>query len=101
VQGVTLRKLFYAASLTTSASNAFLASFDFKPRQSEWCEGFYFVAEAMNTGIVVIDELPETLETVWLRIFGKGKTQQQAIKTLATLEDKGPLLDNVLEVFHT
>jgi hypothetical protein len=86
--------------LTTSASEAFLASFDFKPRQSEWCEGFFFVGEAMNTGIVVIDKLPETLETVWLRIFGKGKTQQQAIKTLATLEDKGPLLDNVLDVFH-
>ena len=87
--------------LTTSASNAFLASFDFKPRQSaEWCEGFFFVGEAMNTGIVVIDELPETLETVWLRIFGKGETQQQAIKTLATLEDKGPLLDNVLDIFH-
>ncbi|OQY44450.1 MAG: hypothetical protein B6247_30235 [Candidatus Parabeggiatoa sp. nov. 2] len=86
--------------LTTSASNTFLASFDFKPRQSaEWCEGFYFfVGEAMNTGIVVIDELPETLETVWLRILGKGETQQQAIKTLATLEDKGPLLDNVLEM---
>jgi hypothetical protein len=87
--------------LTTSASKAFLASFDFKPRQSSLCEGFYFfVGEAMNTGIVVIDELPETLETVWLRIFGKGETQQQAIKTLATLEDKGPLLDNVLDVFH-
>ena len=54
----------------------------------------------MNTGIVVIDELPETLETVWLRIFGKGKTQQKAIETLATLEDREPLLDNVLDVFH-
>jgi len=86
--------------LTTSASKAFLASFDFKPRQPEWCEGFYFVGEAMNTGIVVIDELPDTLETVWLRIFGKGEIQQRAIKTLATLEDKGPLLDNVLDVFH-
>jgi len=40
------------------------------------------------------------LETVWLRIFGKGETQQQAIKTLATLEDKGLLLDNVLDIFH-
>jgi len=86
--------------LTTSASQEFLASFDFKPRQS-WCNGFYFfVGEAMNTGVVVIDELPETLETVWLRIFGKDKTQQKAIKTLATLDDKGPLLDNVLDVFH-
>ncbi|RKZ68294.1 MAG: hypothetical protein DRQ99_04200 [Candidatus Parabeggiatoa sp. nov. 3] len=86
--------------LTTSASQEFLASFDFKPHRSEWCEGFYFVGEAMNTGIVVIDELPETLETVWLRIFGKGKTQQKAIETLATLEDQEPLLDNVLDVFH-
>ncbi len=86
--------------LTTSASQEFLASFDVKPHQSAWCKGFYFFGEAMNTGIVVIDELPETLETVWLRIFGKGKTQQKAIETLATLEDKEPLLENVLDVFH-
>jgi len=64
--------------LTTSTSQEFLASFDFKPRQS-WCKGFYFfVGEAMNTGIVVLDELPETNETVWLRILGKGPTQQKA-----------------------
>ena len=86
--------------LTTSASQAFLASFDVKPSQSTWCEGFYFFGEAMNTGIVVLDELPETNETVWLRILGKGKTQQQAIETLTTLEDQGPLLFNVLDVFH-
>ena len=86
--------------LTTSASKEYLASFDFKPRQS-WCKGFYFfVGEAMNTGIVVIDELPETLETVWLRILGTDKTQQKAIETFATLKDKGLLLDNVLDVFH-
>jgi hypothetical protein len=87
--------------LTTSISQAFLASFDFKPHQSEWCKGVYFLSgEAMNTGIVVIDELPETLDTVWLRIFGKGVTQKKAIETLATLEDQAPLLDNVLDVFH-
>jgi len=85
--------------LTTSASQAFLASFDVKPHQSAWSKGFYFFSEAMHSGVVVIDELPETLETVWLRIFGKDKTQQKAIETLATL-DKGPLLDNVLDVFY-
>jgi hypothetical protein len=86
--------------LTTSASQEFLASFDVKASQPKWCKGFYFMGVAMNTGIVVIDELPETLETVWLRILGTDKTQQKAIETFATLKDKGLLLDNVLDVFY-
>jgi hypothetical protein len=86
--------------LTTSASKEYLASFEVKPRQPAWCNGFYFLNKALNTGIVVIDELPETLETVWLRILGTDKTQQKAIETFATLKDKGLLLDNVLDVFH-
>jgi len=86
--------------LTTSASQEFLASFYVKASQPKWCKGFYFFGEAMNTGIVVIDELPETLETVWLRILGTDKTQQKAIETFATLKDKGLLLNNVLDVFY-
>jgi len=86
--------------LTTSASKEYLANFEVKPRQPAWCNGFYFLNKALNTGIVVIDELPETLETVWLRIFGKGKTQQKAVETLTSLDDRGILLDNVLDVFH-
>ena len=86
--------------LTTSTSQAFLASFEVKPHQAAWCKGFYFFGEAMHSGIVVIDELPETNETLWLRILGKGKTQQKAIETLASLDDKGPLFRNVFDVFH-
>ena len=86
--------------LTTSIPDSLLKRFDVKTRQAGWCKGFHFFGEAMNTGIVAIDRLPETLETVWMRIFGKGKIQQKAIKTFATLKYKGPLLDNVLDIFH-
>jgi len=86
--------------LTTSISKQFLASFAVKPSQSDWYKGFYFFGEAMNTGIVVINELPEINETIWLRIFGKSKTQQKAIETLANKDDQSPLFNNVFDVFH-
>jgi hypothetical protein len=86
--------------LTTSAPKPLLEDFEVKSRQPQWCKGVYFLSKALNTGIVVLDELPETNETVWLRILGKGKTQQQAIETLTTLEDQGRLLFNVLDVFY-
>ena len=85
---------------SNNVSTKALIRSEVKSRQPQWCKGVYFLSKALNTGIVVLDELPETLETVWLRIFGKGKTQKQAIETLTTLKEQGPLLFNVLDVFH-
>ncbi|EDN69004.1 conserved hypothetical protein [Beggiatoa sp. PS] len=86
--------------LTTSAPKPYLEDFEVKSRQPEWCKGFYFLSKALNTGIIAIDQLPETNETVWLRILGKGQTQLQAVETLATLDDHGPLFQNVFDVFY-
>ncbi|HLO48978.1 MAG TPA: hypothetical protein VK211_11230 [Kamptonema sp.] len=83
--------------LATSASVTLLDSFQFKLDLDNWCQGVYFLGEAMKTAIVAINQLPTTPETLWLRILGKGTTQQQAIGEIIALPETNPLRTNVLE----
>ena len=53
-----------------------------------WDNGVYFIPEGYRTAIVVIHRLPSTAETLWLRILGKGKVQQQAIDELEALSSR-------------
>lgn len=50
--------------------------------------------------IVVIHQLPETPETMWLRILGKGKVQQRAIAELSSLATDDPLRIIALELLY-
>ena len=50
--------------------------------------------------IVVIHQLPETPETMWLRILGKGKVQQRAIAQLSSLATDYPLRIIALELLY-
>ncbi|MEB3210389.1 MAG: DUF4351 domain-containing protein [Leptolyngbyaceae bacterium] len=45
----------------------------------EYGEGVYDLASLFRSHIIVIHQLPETSETVWLRVIGKGQVQQRAI----------------------
>ncbi|MFB2839390.1 hypothetical protein [Floridanema evergladense] len=47
---------------------------------------------------MVIHQLPPTPETLWLRILGKGRVQEQAIDQLAELPENDPLRIVVLEL---
>lgn len=87
--------------LTTSASDSLLASFGFKLERETWGEGIYELAEAMKTALVVINRLPQIPETLWLRILGKGATQQRAIDEIFALPQTDPLRDNILELIAT
>jgi hypothetical protein len=53
-------------------------------------EGFYRLATRLRTTIVVIDELPITADTLWLRLMGKGRTQEDAIAELLMLPASTP-----------
>jgi hypothetical protein len=53
--------------------------------KSDWLAGVYFMPELLKSAIVAIDELPETGETLWLRILGRGGTQERAIRELLAL----------------
>jgi hypothetical protein len=54
-----------------------------------------------NAGIVVIHQLPVKPETLWLRLLGRGKVQQQGIDELVSLPVGYPLKSVILEVLYT
>ena len=67
--------------LTPSCSVRILNGFGAKVTELEnWHEGVYFLPELLTAGIVAINQLPVVEDTLWLRVLGKGKTQQQAVE---------------------
>ncbi len=63
-----------------------------------WVSGIYLLPENLRTGIVVIHQLPVSQETLWLRLLGKGKVQENAIDEVKALPKNHPNRDNVLEL---
>lgn len=64
-------------------------------------DGVYlFGGELLKTAIVVIDQLPLTEETVWLRLLGQGAAQEAAVETVLTWVKTDPSLSNVLEIIY-
>jgi hypothetical protein len=53
--------------------------------KADWGAGIYFMADLLKVGIIAIDELPETEDTLWIRILGRGKTQERAIREVLAL----------------
>jgi hypothetical protein len=53
----------------------------------EMGEGFYKLNRGLKTTIVAIEELPTTSETLWLRLMGKGRTQDDAIADLLMMPE--------------
>jgi hypothetical protein len=58
-----------------------------------WPAGVYWLGEALCTALVAINQLPQTEDTLWLRLLGKGATQEQAITEVLALP-KGDLRRN-------
>ena len=75
--------------LTPTASETLINGFRAIPDEQNWGKGIYFLAEYLRTAIVVIHQLPKTPSTLWLRILGRGRVQQEAITQLS-----GPAVDN-------
>ena len=83
--------------LATSASKPLLADFGAVARP-DWQSGIYWLPAAQRTAIVSIDELPITPDTLTLRILGRGKTQQQAIAEVRSLNQTDPQRSQVLRI---
>ena len=62
-----------------------------------WGAGVYFLLEGERTAILVIHQLPKTLETLWLRLLGRGSVQKEAIDTLFGLPKDHPYRTQTLE----
>ncbi|NER48948.1 MAG: hypothetical protein F6J92_20060 [Symploca sp. SIO1A3] len=62
--------------------------------------GIYVMAPAFKTGLVAIDELPNSNENLWLRLLGRGKVRHQAILELVALPAHHSLRSVSLELFY-
>ncbi len=83
--------------LTPTASQSFLQGIGAKS-QDDWPKGVYFSVESLYTRIVVIHHLPETDETLWLRLLARGKHQQRAIAEVMSLPLEDPRRQRALEL---
>ncbi|MEG4317485.1 MULTISPECIES: flagellar assembly protein H [unclassified Microcoleus] len=88
--------------LTPTASELLLDSFGFLvPEESEgWGKGVYFLTEVWRVGLIAIHQLPRSPETMWLRMLGRGRVQQQAIAELSALPVDNPLRTNALQLLY-
>ncbi|MEG5058696.1 flagellar assembly protein H [Microcoleus sp. A2-C5] len=86
--------------LMPTASKSLVDSFNAIPDTENWMQGIYFLGESLRTAIVAIHQLPETPETLWLRILGKGGVQQRAISQLSALATDDPLRIIALELLY-
>jgi hypothetical protein len=64
----------------------------------DWMPGIYFLSDVFKTAIVVIDQLPETEETRWLRVLGRGQTQERAIREVLALSANNPKRNAILRL---
>ena len=62
--------------------------------------GIYNLPKSLHAAIVVIHQLPQTQETLWLRLLGRGTVQKRAIDELAALPLNQPYVKITLELLY-
>lgn len=85
--------------LTPTASDTLLSGFGAKS-DKDWWPGVYFAVRSLATTIIVIHQLPQTPETLWLRLLGRSGVQKQALKELEALAPDNPLRFSTLSLFY-
>ena len=85
--------------LTPTISETRLSSFGTIQKEG-WLSGVHFLADALRTAIVAIHQLPQTPETLWLRLLGRGSVQSQAIIELQALPLDHPYQKATLELVY-
>jgi hypothetical protein len=83
--------------LASSVSGNLLERFAATANES-WPSGIYGLGEALCTVIVSINQLPLTEDTLWLRLLGKGLTQEQAISEVLAFPKGDPRRDRILRL---
>jgi hypothetical protein len=83
--------------LASSVSGNLIERFAATPNAS-WLPGIYWMGEALCTAIVAINQLPQTEETLWLRLLGKGSTQEQAIAEVLATPKGDPRRGRILQM---
>jgi Domain of unknown function (DUF4351) len=96
---LTETDLPYLWILTPTLSAEKLANFGAIKEVETWGEGIYLLPKSLKTGIVVLHQLPETADTLWLRILGRDNVQVRAITEIAHLPTSNLYRQNALELF--
>ncbi len=85
--------------LTPTASQRIITAFS-ALNHPDWGEGIYFLAPALTTSLIVLHQLPETPETLWLRLLGRGGTRTRAIDELEALSPHHPFKSASLKLLY-
>ncbi|EPF22260.1 DUF4351 domain-containing protein [Microcystis aeruginosa] len=85
--------------LTPTASQRIITAFS-ALNHPDWGEGIYFLPPALTTAIIVLHQLPETPETLWLRLLGRGGTRSRAIDELESLSPHHPFKSASLKLLY-
>ena len=85
--------------ITPTMSKKKLKAINVITEESEWGAGVYLLSEMRRTGIIVVRHLLKTPDTVWFRILGRGKVQQEAINEIEALPANSPYRDEALKLF--
>ncbi len=96
IQELEIPKLWI---LTPTASTTLLSGFR-AVQGEDWLPGVHFMADYLRAAIVAIHQLPQTPETLWLRILGRGRVQEQAINELKALPSNHPFQKATLELVY-
>ena len=64
-------------------------------------KGVYLLPESYRSGLVVIHQLPKTIDTLWLRLLGRGTVQKQAIQEFTALSDAYLLRDSIGDILSS
>jgi hypothetical protein len=85
--------------LTPTASRNIISGFS-ETTKPDSLPGIYYLAKSLHAAIVVIHQLPQTHETLWLRLLGRGTVQKRAIDELAALPLNQPYVKITLELLY-
>lgn len=94
------QKLPFLWILTPTASEELLSGCNATQDLENWGTGVYFTGKVFKTGIIVVNQLLNTPETLFLRILGRGKVQRQAVEQLEALANNNPFLENVIKLVN-
>ena len=85
--------------LTPTASKNIISGFSGTTKPDS-LPGIYHLPKSLHAAIVVIHQLPQTQETLWLRLLGRGTVQKRAIDELAALPLDQPYVKITLELLY-
>jgi hypothetical protein len=84
--------------LTPTASKAILGGLNTNSDEDNWGRGVYFLGDTLKSVVIVIHKLPRTPDTLWLRILGRGRVREQAVRELEALPESNALRKKAIEL---